>query len=299
MSSDSDKTQFLRPGADGDRTVFRPSPGGRKKSTSESPSANQPVPPVQPPVSPLSPEPISIANSGGINPLVAAASTLLAVFEKTKSAMSHTDVGALHRSLASEIKHFETEVVHKGYPREIVLSSRYLICSALDEAVLNTPWGSESPWSRRTLLSIFYNETSGGEKSFTILERLRERPAENRDILELFYICLSLGFEGKYRLMARGRDALDQLCDELFRTIRNHRGENERILSPSWQGVGKVKSTLSDFVPMWVVVVCALVIIVLGYSGFRYWLYESSSAVVSQLTEISQVAPPSESNKQP
>ena len=201
----------------------------------------------------------------GLNPLVNAASTLIAVFEKTRQSLSHPDVGGLHQRLVNEIKAFEARIRDQGVRQEVILSARYLMCSVLDEAVLNTPWGSESAWGQRTLLSVFHGETSGGEKSFLILDRMRQTPADNLDILELFYICLSLGFEGKYRLMNRGRDQLDMLRDNLYRTIRNQRGDFERELSTHWHGLGRVRKTLYHYVPVWVAASVFAVLVVVGY----------------------------------
>jgi type VI secretion system protein ImpK len=44
-------------------------------------------------------------------------------------------------------------------------------------------------------------------------------------MLELIYLCLSIGFEGKYRIMERGASQLDIVRDALYRQIRQVRGE--------------------------------------------------------------------------
>lgn len=309
-SDDSDKTVFRQPSVDGDRTVMRPMPGGRggaqQPPTQSQPAA--PAPPQQPaaqqhqPQQPSQQQPQQQAaqptpggnssyfsTSSGLNPLVNAASTLIAVFEKTRSAVSHPDVGGLHQRLVSEIKAFENNAKQAGIKPEIVLSARYALCVALDEAVLNTPWGSESAWPQRTLLSVFHNETSGGEKFFMILDRMKEQPAENLYILELMYIFLSLGFEGKYRVIHRGRDIIEQMRDDLFNIIRRQRGEYERSLSPSWRGLGQTRNSLAEYLPMWVIASIVGAILLLSYSGFRVWLYDSSSPVVDKLDEITDM----------
>ena len=287
MSDESDKTVFKQPVPGGDRTAMRPSPGGR--NTHVPPSAN--VPPVSrqaPPSRQASPD-VGIAyfrTERGLNPLVNAAATLIAVFEKTRHSLSHPDIGGLHHRLVNEIKAFEARARDQGIRQETVLSARYLLCSVLDEAVLNTPWGSESAWAQRTLLTVFHGETSGGEKSFLILDRIRQTPSDNLDLLELFYICISLGFEGKYRLINRGRDALDQIRDELFTIIRRYRGEYERALSSRWSGLGNMKNSLTEYIPLWVVASLVLVVLFFGYSGFRYWLHSSATPVVNELMDI-------------
>lgn len=296
MSTDNpDKTVFRKPSGAADRTVMRPRPGGRGNATQQ----QQHVQPVQnshnaaaqsiPPAFDTQAAYFRIGK--GLNPLVNAASTLIAVFEKTHKSMSHPNVGGLHQRLVNEIKLFETKAKEQGIQPEIVLSARYILCTVLDESVLNTPWGAESAWTQRTLLSMFHNETSGGEKFFLILDRMRDMPAENLYILEMIYIFLSLGYEGKYRVVHRGKETLEQIRDELFRIIRNHRGEYERTLSPSWHGLGRMKNSLAQYIPMWVVASVVSGVLLLSYSGFRYWLYESSAPVAQQLTDIADNKP--------
>ncbi|MFT5083872.1 MAG: type VI secretion system protein ImpK [Lentisphaeria bacterium] len=296
-SDDSDRTVF-KPAISGspDHTLMRPMPGGRNFGDSGN-TLQQPAPLAgvvprnaqrQAPAMDSQASYFRIAS--GLNPLVDAASPLIAVFEKTRKSMSHPNVGGLHQRLTSEIRIFETRVREMGVAPEIALSTRYLLCSALDEAVLNTPWGSDSAWAQRTLLSVFHNETSGGEKFFLILDRVRQSPAENINVLELIYILLSLGFEGKYRLMSRGRDAIETIRDDLFSIIRNYRGEYERNLSDRWQGLGQSKNTLAHYIPMWVIVTLVVALLFFGFSGFRYWLYETATPVYEQLETISTAA---------
>ncbi len=292
MPSDKhDKTVFRQPKNNPDRTVIRPAPGGRSSAKSRpapaaAPAHYQPQAVSQPASYQAS---VDFETRSGLNPLVNAASTLIAVFEKTRQSVSHADVGGLHQQLANEIRQFENKMKDLHLQPEVILSARYCVCAALDEAVLNTPWGSESGWSQRTLLSVFHNESAGGEKFFLILDRMKEFPAENIDILELLYIFLSLGFEGKYRVVHRGRDTIEQLRDDLFISIRQQRGEYERSLSPSWQGLGRVRNSLASYIPLWAVASILGAVLVLSYSGFRFWLYESSSPVVVKLDGIAGV----------
>ena len=292
MSVDNpDKTVFRQPINRGDGTVIRPMPGGRAPSNQPAPPAQQAYQPQQPqqaqPMSmPREVTPGNFSTSTGLNPLVNAASTLLAVFSKTRESLSHPNVASLHQQLEREIKSFDNKARSAGVKEDTVMIARYLLCTILDEAVLNTPWGAESAWNQRTLLGTFHKETAGGEKFFAILDRLRNTPADNIEVLELIYICLSLGYEGKYRVVARGRDQLEQLRDDLFYIIRSFRGEYERSLSPCWQGLAHSKNTLSKYVPMWVVASVFVGLMALTYSGFRYWLDQSSTPVSHQLTEI-------------
>lgn len=303
MSDDSDKTVFKpnpggfgRGNAQGDQTAARPMPGGRNSGPGYSASGNHsgdttnPLPSGVAPRRPPGPQQGNnntfFRNVSGLNPLVNAASSLIAVIEKTRQSMTHPDIGGLHQRLTSEIRAFDARMPSLGVKPEIALAARYVLCSVLDETVLNTPWGSDSAWAQRTLLSVFHNETSGGEKFFLILDRMRQSPAENINMIELIYICLSMGFEGKFRLMARGRDAIEKIRDELFTIIRGYRGEYERTLSRSWEGLGGIKKTLTHYVPLWVIAVVMASIVFFSFGGFRWWLHQSTSPTAEQLNGL-------------
>ena len=67
------------------------------------------------------------------------------------------------------------------------------------------------------------------------------------------YLCASLGFEGRYRVLPRGSAALTELRDGLYRGIRQRRGEFERELSPQWRGIdtggtaaGQARAAVAD-----------------------------------------------------
>lgn len=301
-SDDSDKTVFKQPAFNGEQTVVTPMPGGRPGARGtprqESPSRAAGQMPSGRPGNHsqrgTSSQHTPFEVSAGLNPLLNCAATLIAVYEKTRHSATHPDVGGLHQRLSNEIRDFESKARELGYRQEVLLSARYFLCATLDEGVLNTPWGSESPWAQRTLLSVFHNETSGGEKCFLILDRMRQAPADNVDILELIYVCLSLGFEGKFRFQDRGRDHLDRIKDDLFSSLRLQRGEYERTLSSNWKGLGNVSRSLAHYIPMWVVASVVLGLLFFGYSGFRYWMYESSSPVVETLENI---LPPEETDE--
>ena len=139
------------------------------------------------------------------------------------------------------------------------------------------------------MLSSFHQETGGGEKFFQILDRIKTDPRRNIDLLELFSICLALGFEGRYRIMDHGRSQLESLKDELYRIIRANRGDIERELSPRWQGLNTRMSRLRQ-VPFWAVATIAGAVTFGIYIGFNFILYQSSSPVVERLENINPTA---------
>ena len=284
---------------DSDRTILRPTPGGRRGPAAPStpspapqqPSAQQPQAYGQPAAQP---QPIGGLPdlSGGLNPLTSAATTLLALIAQLRDSASHPDPQSLFQHVSQEVQQFEAAARSKGEPSDVILGARYILCTAVDETVLNTPWGSQSVWATQTLLGTFHNETWGGEKFFQLLDRLIQEPARNLHLLELMYLCLSLGFEGKFRVQERGRAMLDSVQDNLYQTIRLHRGDVERSLSPRWQGVQDKRTPLARYVPLWVVAVVAAGVLLLVYWGFLLAISSSANPVQAELAALGRNVPP-------
>src|SRR4030095_3441352 len=151
----------------------------------------------------------------GINPLLGAANVLLALVPQLRATTSHPDPAGLHRQPLARVKECETTAQASGVPQQKVIAARYILCSFIDEVVGATPWGASGTWAEHNLLQEFHDEREGSEKAFKLLERLGEDVAENADLLELFYVCIALGFEGRYRTKPNGRQQLDAIAARL------------------------------------------------------------------------------------
>jgi type VI secretion system protein ImpK len=222
------------------------------------------------------------------------ATNLLSLVSQIQDTVSHDDVAALHESVVREVKTFEETAHQWGIGLETVITARYLLCTLVDESVLSTPWGSQSQWGEQTLLSIFHKETWGGEKFFKILEHLRHEPAVHIDLLELIFLCLALGFQGKYRVEERGQSRLESVKDNLYRSIRGIRGDFERDLSLHWHGLTDRRNPLVRYVPLWALGAVLGVLVLGTFIGFRISLNHATDPVFQKLARVGQEAPAQE-----
>ena len=188
--------------------------------------------------------------------------------------------------ITQEIQAFQTQAHSQNLDSKSILTARYVLCTALDEAVLNTPWGLDSEWAQHSLLSSFHKEVSGGERFFQLLKSLGQNPANNLHLLELMYLCLSLGFEGRYRIVQNGKDKLMQIREWLYQLIQKERGRSERELSPHWQGVTDKRNPLIRFVPLWVFGAIAAGLLAALFTGFLLRLNHLSDPIFNQLHAI-------------
>lgn len=158
----------------------------------------------------------------------------------------------LRRYLHCEIEKFETCAQQASIPDETVICARYCLCTALDEAVALTPWGSDA-WPAHSLLVTFHNETMGGEKFFQLLARLSLNPVQNRELLELQYLCLALGFQGRYRLVEGGATQLEHIRQRLHALLAGVSAGYAQQLSLHWLDTRPAQTPISGWraIPLW------------------------------------------------
>lgn len=238
-----DKSNIDDPFAEigGGRTFIMPSPGSRAAAAAPQRAAVSAAPVVAPDIEPI---------DSGLNPLVALANRLLALVPQIKSTYQLADPAALRESVAAEIRAFEGAARSQAIAPERILAARYLLCTAIDEAAANTPWGSGGQWSRHSLLAMFHNETGGGEKVFQLMAKLAQDPVANRDLLELIYAALTLGFEGRYRVAEGGVSQLEAVRERLAQIVRKERGDYSPALAQSWRGVLPKRRPLLTWLPL-------------------------------------------------
>ena len=202
--------------------------------------------------------------------LTAAAAPLLALAAELRDVVTNADVDALRRAIVEQIKAFEARALRFGARAGDVTAARYVLCAMLDEAVMTTPWGNASAWSSQSLLNQFHGETWGGEKVFVILDRVKADPAKYLALIKLIDLCLAFGFEGRYRVIEGGRYQIEELREDLARTLRSHLKPPIDVLSAHSAGV-RVRRRLRTYAPLWIVfsVVGVLLLALYGFLGWQ------------------------------
>ena len=221
-----------------------------------------------------------------LNPIVAAAAPLLNLAAHLKRRPTHDNVEGLRVRVMQGIDQFERRLAPLGLGARAIRASKYALCATLDDLVLNTPWGSRSVWTTGSMVGTFFSETWGGDRFFDLLTQLKKDPGVNAALLELLYYCISLGFEGKYRIEPRGASQLLVLREDLYRLIRAAHGEFERDISPHWRGRPAAHRALGALIPNWVVGVTAAAVLLAIYAGLLFWINRDSDRTFADLATL-------------
>ncbi len=177
------------------------------------------------------------------------------------------DFEVLHQGALRLFDEFEQKAKALRADPDEVSDARFALAAFVDEAVLRSEWPGKEQWADDPLQLQFFETYLAGEVFFERLDNLRAKEKTPREVLEIYLLCLLLGFKGK--LGIAGAEQLKALVRALQDELGRSRSEELGELSPHWKVIDGPASTTSKL-PRWLIYMCAAVMAVclLVYVGF-------------------------------
>lgn len=183
---------------------------------------------------------------------------------------------------------FERGAHRLGVSAEDGHLTKFAFCALVDEVVLMSQLQVREAWQRRPLQLELFGEQLAGERFFEYLERLRQEGAARIQVLEVFHMCLLLGFQGRYVL--EGSEKLSYLTARLGDEIAQLRGRRAAF-APHWQAPDRISHKLRAEVPLWVIGAAFALLGLLGYLGLSTLLQRQTAQDLQAYENVIQLAP--------
>ncbi len=174
---------------------------------------------------------------------------------------SSGDIGgfeAFHSNTQKLFLSFEKQCKELGLEVEDINTAKYALAAFMDETVLNSSWPHKDQWANNSLQMAYFGTYLAGEIFYDKLENLRTHAESKPDLLEIYYLCLLLGFKGKYGFSGH---------EKLRGLIANVAGELDKVkpstfeqFSPHWK-ISDSPHKRSNKLPRWIVLTCWGVVI--------------------------------------
>lgn len=198
------------------------------------------------------------------------------------------DANLFRTSIQLTLTEFSKKAEKLGISADDIHDAKYAFCATVDELILTAQFNIRDEWQRQPLQLIFFGEQLAGENFFVKLEELRNQGSRRLQALEVFHICLLLGFQGKY--MIEGQEKLSYLVSRLGEEIAHHKGKRNPF-SPRWAIPDQVRNALQHDVPIWVIATAFAVFALLGYAGFVWLLNSDANNTLLGYHNVVQLAP--------
>ncbi len=237
-----------------DSTIIRPRPGGNKRDHTFAANDSSEDSTIIKPRRKKRRASMALRKVVGFgdNTLVDSSATLLSLVPQLRSLEGNIDVAALHLQVMQQIQSFSRTLDKKNLQPVVAKKASYVICALIDETVLNTAWGEHSIWSQKSMLSVFHHETYGGEKFFNIVDETLNTSRNDYQLLELLYLCLSLGFMGKLRIDPQGSVKCEQVRSDVYHVLHNGLNKYKNELSINVATANTIRQRLHSLLPVWV-----------------------------------------------
>ncbi len=228
------------------------------------------------------------AGRPGINPLVDAAAPIFELIVYLSRQAQPLDLKDLRGKILMLMRRFVEEATAAGEPRQVVAVARYALSSTLDDVILSRPWSEDLTleWGANTLVSELENEVIAGDRFFEFLEKAQSDPKRFKNLIELMYECLSLGFMGRYRRDRTKLAELERIRGRAFQAVQDARGGLADRLSLHWQGAEVKRRPIRDMIPLWLAGAVSLGLCAALFVGFYGFVGDAAARAVGAVSDM-------------
>jgi type VI secretion system protein ImpK len=158
---------------------------------------------------------------------------LTAITRLRSNRQAVTDAVTFRNQMKTAISAAEAVAARKEYSAEDARLATFALVAFLDESILNSNNPVFADWPRMPLQEELFGGHVAGEIFFQCIDRLlaRSDSPQLADVLEVFALCLLLGYRGRYSLS--GQEGIRTVLDAMAEKMQRIRGRG-RPLSPNW-----------------------------------------------------------------
>ena len=140
-----------------------------------------------------------------------------------------TDSDGFRRRMDKALRDIGREGAQSGYDLRHVKDAEFALVGFLDEVVLTSDDPCRAQWVTKPFQEERFGSRDAGEEFFTRLEKIRQERDSLilADLLEIYLLCIQLGFEGRYS--GQNTAELGIMAEDLLRRIQQIRGQADAI----------------------------------------------------------------------
>ena len=183
---------------------------------------------------------------------------------------------------------FEREAKKIRADGDDIAAAKYAFCAAVDEIILASPFTLRKQWERRPLQLLIFGDQLAGEHFFDRLDALRGKGAMRVQALQVFHMCLLLGFQGKYAI--DGGEKLSYLTARLGDEIAHIKGKS-RGFAPRAERPDQVVNKRGSDVPLWALSSFFALLAICAYLGLKTHLTRGTQTTLAAYTDLVKLAP--------
>lgn len=197
------------------------------------------------------------------------------------------DFGApdvLRNRIKDLLDRIERDALDTDRAPETIQKAKFAVVAFLDETILSSTWVHKDQWMNTPLQLELYDRYDAGEVFFDRLRTFLDESQRYAEVLEVYYLCMALGFKGQYRI--HEQEKLREFVERAADVLSGRADADEKRLAPHGRPRDEGPSAVRRTVPTWVIAVAALALGVLTYVGMYFYISASAYDVASALRQM-------------
>ncbi|KAF7769678.1 type VI secretion system protein ImpK [Pseudoalteromonas citrea] len=186
---------------------------------------------------------------------------------KQQSSLTN-DIEAFRSALLTSFDEFEKRCYSEQITASVMQEAKFALTAFVDERVMTSGVDFRVDWMSRPLQLEFFGNNRAGEEFFERLDKLRKSPDQRGTLLEVYFVCLQLGFEGVYKI--KGLEQLKALLVDVRAQLEDLKGPVNLALSDNGAPEEGFAMKVGRNVPYWLILSLTLSMITLLFTGFHY-----------------------------
>lgn len=273
-----------------DHTVFRPNPAGRRPPPAErgGREAAGAEDAARPRKALVQGEELAAPDA---NPILRAASPLLLLLGRLRAALIRAPGPGLVAQIAAAIEKCDREMAAAGVPAGEANTAKFALCASADEVLAHLPGEARAGGARLGLMTRFFGENNGGRRFFDELDRAEKDSRAHFFLLELFYACLALCYQGGRQRAGAGSSAIAAFATELREILQKTGPRPPQALSPRWQGQPLPGGAVRLRIPLWSIAGLAGLALFGAFLGFKLSLGERAEQAATAIAALAPRTP--------
>jgi type VI secretion system protein ImpK len=171
----------------------------------------------------------------------------------------------LRPKIAAMLEDFERRAERYRFSSKIIQVSKFALAAFVDETVLSNNFNLKEEWEKNPLQLEHFGEHLAGNKFFEKLAAMLKQIDVTGDAVEIYYVCMLLGFKGRYAVYEKER--LLQIMQETANALVKAGKIRPVELSPHWLANDQPEPPKPRKMPTWAKIGA------LGGLGFAFIIY--------------------------
>jgi type VI secretion system protein ImpK len=167
-------------------------------------------------------------------------------------------------------------------PEQDMIDAKFALAAFADEVIYHSTWPGKTQWLSNPLQLQFFGLNTAGDGFFTNLDNLHGQRGRNH-VAQIYFLCLALGFQGKYRL--RQQEGLAQVVEGLGNYVAVAEGGGD-VLAPNAERKDAGGGAVRREAPLVLIAIGVFVLAIILVVVMRLWVGSSANDVVDAIKKM-------------